>query len=666
MRRGKGRELDIIVPISLGADWNSRERILANIVELHERFGLSKFMLSCPEGGWRSVGYPPKSYFQERAELVGSIREALAPRGIECGWWNMLTVKSGRSEAFTPMVKADGSETPFATCPLDPAFRERLSSDMALFARVARPAFIMTEDDFSIHAAAGRLGCFCERHLDEFARRTGVHRGREELVAALSQGTEESFALLRQWRALMKDSLVGLARAIRAAVDVENPEIPIGYMQAGAADAEGDCTQEVSEALAGPRHTPFSRICGTFYFGVHAKEIPAVLFHPLYSRQHIPGNFHFLYEEDSYPRNRFFTAGAHVRAMMGIVTSFGYEGAVYHVQQRLDDANEELAYGRVYEQERARYAEVARIASQCQVCGVNLPYDPFWNNQEGTGGPEWLPCVSRFGIPYTTLESEVSFWDETRALRATDGEVKRQLSRGLFLDGSAAKALCARGYGQFLGVEIGSDVAPGYQVYDLNECEAVCERFVKEGKGRAMPSAHMYAAANGKLLEVRPTDPACEVLSEGYSFQMKRLGAAMTRYRNSLGGRVVVMGLTVRKNPSQSLYNYRRQRLIQQMLAWCSDQYAFVREAPDVFLVMNEAKDPAQSGFTGMLTLVSLCEDAFGEVTVHLPAHWRGVRSFKALDRRGRWQPLASERKGSDLIVRRRLEYLAPLYILAE
>ena len=660
------RKLDIIVPISLGADWNSKEQTIQNIEELHNKYGYDTFMLSCPEGGWRSVGYPPRAYYQARAELVRDIRLAVELKGITCGWWNMLTVKSGRTEGFTPMVRADGSETPFATCPLDPAFQKRLSSDMALVARVAHPAFMMTEDDFSIQAAAGRYGCFCQRHLDEFARRTGTYRTREELTALFDQKTGESYALLRRWRELMKDSLVELAKAIRRAVDEEAPDIPIGYMQAGSADAEGDVTEAVSRALAGPRHMPFSRICGTFYFGVHAREIPAVLFHSLYSRQHIPGDFHFLYEEDTYPRNRFYTAGAHVRAMMGIVTSFGYEGAVYHVQQRLDDANEEPAYARVYAAERQRYAEVARIAAMCQVQGVNLPYDPFWNNQEGGGAPEWLQCVSRFGIPYTSLASRVAFWDGTRALRASDEEVMRQLAMGLFLDGKAAKILCDRGYGEYLGVRIGENLAPGPQVYDLNEVEAVCPQFVPEGRGRTMPSAHMYAAANGTLYGVWPADPACEVLSEGYTFRMERLGPAMTRFENRLGGRVVVMGLTVGKNPSQSLYNYRRQRLIQQMLAWCGDEYVFVREAPDVFPVMNEPREPDACGFTGMLTLVSLCEDELPELTLHLPPRWQSARTFKWLDSRGRWKPLRCDREGSDLLVKKRLGYLTPLYILAE
>jgi hypothetical protein len=42
----------------------------------------------------------------------------------------------------------------------------------------------------------------------------------------------------------------------------------------------------------------------------------------------------------------------------------------------------------------------------------------------------------------------------------------------------------------------------------------------------------------------------------------------MTRFENELSGRVVVMGMTVKGNLSQSLFNYRRKRLFEEMLLW--------------------------------------------------------------------------------------------------
>ena len=663
---GEQKPLDIIIPISLEEDWPTKESVVGDIRALHRQYGFDRFALFCPGKGWRSAGYPPAAVFREQAELFRDIRDELAPEGITCGWWITLTVKSGVSDDFVRMTRADGSLTPFASCPLDPAFRRRIAGNMALFARIAHPAFIFTEDDYSVMAAAGREGCFCRYHLAEFARRTGKTYTREELVGIFGEKTEESYALLRQWRDLIRDSLVGLSQAIREAVDEADPGIPIGYMQAGCADAEGDCTEAVSRALAGPRHTPFSRICGTFYNGTNVKRLPAVLYHPLHSRQHIGGDFHFLHESDTFPHTRFYTSGAHMRAMMSAVYAFGFEGSTFQVQQILDNGSEETAYARMFAAERARLTEIAHIASQCAVKGAELDFDPFWNTEEGVGRPLWTDCVARFGIPYTTLDSEAAFWDGTRARHASDAEVMSRLSRGLFLDGSAAKALCERGYGKYLGVEIGPDAASGYRVYDLGAREVIRDAFVPAGMGRDMPAAHMFAASNGVLLEVRPADPACEVISDAVSFRKERLCAAMTRFENALGGRVTVMGMTLENNLSQSLFNYRRQRLLQDQLIWCADRYVFVREAPDVFTIQNEAKDPAASGFLGMVTLISLCEDPLDEVRLHLPPHWQRAKAFRALDRQGEWQNVACGRDSADLIVRQPLRFLEPLCLLAE
>ena len=657
--------LDIIIPVHMDIFWPSKETLIQYILEQNQQYGFTKFALASPDGGWRSQGYPHEDFFRERAEMFLSIKRTLEPYGIICGWWNMLTVKSGLSDSFSPMVKADGSDTPFANCPLDPAFRHRLAEDMALFARIARPAFIFTEDDFSIRAAAGSDGCFCKWHLEEFARRTGVKYTREELVALFESKTPESIALKRKWRELMKDSLSGLAGAIRTALDRETPEIPMGYMQSGGADGEGDCTEAVARAMAGEGHTPFSRICGTFYGPVNTKAIPSVLFHPLHSRQHIRGNFHFLHETDTYPRNCFFASGAYARAMMGAVYSMGFEGSIFHVLQRLDKADEEPAFSRMFAAERSRLTEAAHVASQCRVKGAELPFDPFWHTEEKKGSPAWVGCVSRFGIPYTSEDAAVAFWDETIARNAEDEKVMARLSRGLFLDAPAARALCQRGYGEYLGAEIGEDIASGKQAYDISELEVICAPFVRPGKGCTMSNARLLAGPRGKMLAVRPADPACEVIAEGQSFRLKNLGSTMTRFENKLGGRIVITGIAVEDNQSAALFNYRRQRLIQDMLLWCADEFVFVRESPDMFVIVNEAVDPQGSGLHGMITLINLCEDERETLTLHLPPAWEKVQGFEALDIQGNWQPLSFEKREGELILHHEFSYLKPVYILA-
>ena len=667
------KQLDVIVPISLELDWPTKESVISDILEQKELYGITKFALACPCGGWRSVGYPPTEFFEERAHLFKEIKEALEPHGVTCGWWITLTVKSGLSDDFIPMTKADGTTTPFANCPLDPHFRERIAKNMALFAKIAKPAFIFTEDDYSVMAAAGLQGCFCHYHLDEFAKRMGKYYTREELVKIFAQPDEESVQLLRAWRELIKDTMVGISECIRAEIDKESPEIPLGPMEPGSAMAEGNSMESVARAMAGDQHMPFCRVCGVFYGRVESKEIPGRLFHPLYIRQHTPQPFHFLHESDTFPHTRFFGAGGHMRSMMATVYSYGFEGSTFQTQQLVDKANEEKAYGLMFAKEKARFTEAFHIASQCDVKGVEMCYDPFWNtypdprSQGRTrGGPLWVSPIARFGIAHTSKEADVAFWDYVNAAHADHETVMKYLSKGLFLDGNAAKELCRRGYGEYLGVEIGENVAPGHQIYDLGEREVICDAFAREGKGRTMPSAHMLANGNGVLYGIEVKDPKAEVVSIACTFQKKFLGNAMTRFENKLGGRIVVMGMTLENNNSQCLYNYRRQRLFQDLLRWCADQYVFAEEAPDLFTIVNEAKDPEKSGFKGMFTLINLCEDALDELQLHIPAYWQEAKNFKIMDKQGVWQQAEFEKKGDQLILRHEFAYLTPVYILGE
>ena len=656
----------IIVPISIELDWPEVETTAAEIREQYEKFGITEYLLACPSGGWRGNGYPPASHWDDRARYFADVRRTLNCKDIRLGWWITTTLRCGILEGATPATKADGTRSPMASCPLDPVFRQRFSEDVARFAAIAKPDFIMTEDDLSINAGTDRMGCFCEHHLAEFSRRQGKTYTRESLVAALTDGTPESVKLEWAWRELKKDSLVSLAEQMRRALDEKTPEIPMGYMQPGSTYWENNTAYAVAKAMAGPRHRPFSRIFGTFYSGAVGREIPSKLYRCLWFRQHTPEDFGFIHESDTYPHTRYFSSGAAMNTIMAAAYSMGFEGSTFQTQQLLDDPNEESeVYGGMLRRERPRFQTLIDVASQCRVYGAQVPFDPFWNNQNIDQAciPRWPTVLGRMGIPCTTTESTVAFWDKNRARYATDGEVKAALSGGLILEGAAAKTLCDRGYGKYLGVSVGDDVATGALGLDLAAREIIREPFLYGGKGRNMPTAHMYApGGNGQLLRLTVTDDACEVITEEVDFRKRLVCPAMTRFQNSLGGRVVVMGETIDKNRSQSLYNYRRQRLLQNLALWCGGDFAMAMGAPDVFVIENRPKEE-NADFHGMLTLLNFCDDTPESVTLHLPEAWRGG-AVCIMDGAGSWQPAKYERTADGIRLLDPVAHYSPVYLL--
>lgn len=651
---------EVWIPVALDLDWPREEQILADLRYQHQEYGFTHFLLAWPSGGRRSAGFPSREEYEKGARLFARLREAVEGEGIQCGWWITATLLSGPSPDFSRMVDHRGETSPHANCPLCPAFRKEFAQRAALFCSIARPAVIMTEDDFSIHAGSSSYGCFCRDHLEEFSRRMGRTYSREELVSLISQG--DDLSLLRSWRELMRDSLVDFARELRSAVD---ESIPIGYMQSGAADKEGDCTMAVSRALAGEKNEPFSRLFGTTYCAGSARDLPRVLYHPLYTKQHHPDLVAY-HESDTFPHTLFFMSVGFLRAMMSIVYSSGFVGSVFQTQQLLDDPNEERAYGRMFSEECKRFEALCEAVTKCRRRGVEIAYDPFGNTAQSYSkrpDPLWARPVGLFGIPYVTTPEDVAFWDARPARYKSEEEVKEALSRGLILDGAAARILCERGFGAYLGVEVTDEWIGGRYLRDLAAREVLREDYLPELKGRNLPSPHMYAKGNnGTLQKLTLREEGCEVLSRLISYERDNLGPVVTRFENALGGRVAVLGFTLcdekttADNLSQSLYNYRRQAMLQELVDWCGGELACVEGAANLFLVMNEAAEP-DLGFLGILTVVNLGEDPAHEVTIRLPERWGTPDTVEILQRDGSWKRERVHSCGERFLIKRRLSF---------
>ncbi len=659
------KEIEIFIPVAIDLDWPTTDSVIACIKEQRERYGFQKFFLACPGGGWRSKGHPQKADFDRMAELFNEVKRAFVDTDVTLGWWNTLTVKSGPNEHFGRIVDADGEMHPFASCPLSEGFRQQFAEDIAYFAAKTKPATIIFEDDYSISAATGSLGCFCETHLAEFARREGRVYTREELVAEFAKRDRESLALQKRYRDLMRDSLVGLSQAVRRELDKESPEIPIGTMQSGGSDLDGESVEAISRALAGERHTPFSRLFGAYYGGGILKDIPKKAYHSIYSKEHIKAPFKFFSEADTFPHTRFFASAKQMKAFMAIAYSSGFHGSTFQTQQLLDDPNEETAYGRMFKQERTRFSALAQKVSRCNREGVSLPYDPFYHTvDEGMKDCEPHVCrmLNLFGIPYTTKPSRVTFFDERLAKYLPDEEIMTYLSGGLFLDGGAARELSRRGFDRYIGVSVGENIAKGSVGYDLGAREVIKPPFDRFSRGKNMPIAHMYSPkGNGKLLELTVNHEKTEVISEAYTFERVFLTVAMTRFENALGGRVVVMGMTAKGNQSQSLFNYRRMRLFEELVKWCGADVPLVRGEPNVHLIFNRAE--TGENFTHLLTAINFGDDALDSLSLVLPQEMSGKKILH-LCADGEWKESDVAVSNDITEIKQPLATCEPIYLL--
>ena len=310
---------------------------------------------------------------------------------------------------------------------------------------------------------------------------------------------------------------------------------------------------------------------------------------------------------------------------------------------------------------------MAKYAKKCRPVGVELPFDPFYNSiEQGPSDPFFTECLGRFGIPFATTEASVAFLDARQEKYFDHETLLHYLSKGVFLDGEAAKLLCERGYGKYLGVTVGEDVRMRLPslVYDLGALEVIRDGYKAEGEGKEMWCAHAYCPnGNGSWMQITLTDPRTEVITEGIDFRGKPIAPTMTYFENELGGRICVMSLTVKNNPSQALYNYRRQAVMQRMVCKMSDEFPMVMGAPDIYAIALAPRDK-DSDLIGMLTLINLCEDGAEGVRVYLPPQLRGASALATIARDGSVCPLNAEKTEDGFLLTESLEHCAPTYIL--
>ena len=652
-----GDDIDIFIPVALSSDGSNTEASIRSAIELHQKAGFSTFILSGPSKGWRSIGYPPRKHFEQIAAGIVQFKEGVRGHDIRLGWWNTMTLKTGPAD-YQRIVNIEGRACRTSTCPLDERFQERFSGDVALVARLAEPSLIFFEDDLGLNCHNG-YACFCDLHLRRFAERTGRFYTREELQAVFGEESESAVSLRREWATMSRDSLAQLAGRVRQAVDRVTPRMPMGSMQPGCADRDGDSTEAVARALAGNRHRPFVRLYGTSYASDDSFSLPKNVFHALYCRQHLPSDVICYHESDTYPHNRFFMSAGKMRSLMGAVYSYGFAGSTFQACQELDNPNEEVGYHEMFMTEGERFRTVMDLARRCDVCGCGLLSAPMRSN-------DWVAAFAHFGIPYTTQESSVNVLSGTLPDSFGDEQIGEFLTKGLLLDGEAAERLCARGFTEAIGVDVKGKTTIDKPGRDIEGRERIRDEFVRsKHDGRLMTWFATYSPyGNGSLYHLTPTNSSTEVVTDLLNFQHETVGVGMTRFCNPQGGRVVVMGMSVTHNMSSSLFNYRRGRLIQDMVVWAgADDIVYVRDRPRVFCILNRPQVDWDSRTVGLVTLINLCSDTAESVELYVPQEWRGSIRVTYLDADGKWNEAGHEFRNQAVRIDHPIRLYHPLYL---
>ena len=238
-----------IVPCNIG-----REELQAqDVIELEARTGIDIALYSLtlhPEGfpAAKKAEVLIESYRKFSRALQGSkVRHGVLIQSI-LGHWPRVDKDE---EQWARTIDLEGNISRF--CPLDPGYRKYIFDTVAALAK-EHPCFILGDDD--IRSFSPRAECFCERHTAEFNKRTGSSFTPEQYRLAVKD-SKVGDPVFTAYEQLRQDTVNGVCKLIREAIDSVDPSIPAGTCMPG---WELRFNGSASRAIAAKGQPPVMRI----------------------------------------------------------------------------------------------------------------------------------------------------------------------------------------------------------------------------------------------------------------------------------------------------------------------------------------------------------------------------------------------------------------------
>ena len=567
--------LDPVVPFdyrSLGGV----DGACAEMRRINAATGLRRFFVTAPTFGGVMYGSFPEDLYASIGRDLAEMKRRLADTDIEISWWCSPSIRY--FSGFSPIEDSEGhASADNKKCPLDPAFAADWAAKVKAVA-LSRPRFISIEDDYTLAWGRGlnRHGaCFCKRHLAAFARRYGKALTAVEIAAAFERRTAENLPVRRAFADTVRESLVSLARTVRAAVDEVDPTIRIVLCESGScSDKDGDALEPIARAFAGGTR-PAVRPAGAIYGAeTTPASIPGAVAHTMWTLERLPSDVETFYEADAYPHNRFYTSAAQLSSLMAGAMAMGADDIYLYCLQYLDDPLEDSGYARAYLSLRPRL-EAARDfirSRRSRLAGVRT----IWSADDlalvrgfGYCHGGQLRCgaylLSKFGIPYTTRQDAKgpAILAGGVAEVLSDAELRDVLSGGVLVDAVAAGILAERGFGDLLGTGVKAAEGRLPVTGETILPAAGCAR-----RGKSVNAFYIFSAGTEGSVErfarLYPR-PGTEVWCQFSGPDGKVVTPSLTYATNALGGRVAVLATSLVGNRSSGLFNLRKQELVQNL-----------------------------------------------------------------------------------------------------
>lgn len=522
-------------------------------------------------------GQPVIDKASRLAELVAAHQAHLAGSGIPLGILLQATMGHGWAPSepagFQRFTISDGKER-YIFCPLDREFLAYVDDAVRKLARL-KPEFFMLDDDTRMFTCRG--GCYCPLHIAGFNRRQKTaFADREALVAALAKDEQ----LAAAWDDFQKESVVGLARTVRAAIDAEAPGTPcIFCLCAGDVHHAPDMTR----ALTPPGATPTVRINQARYLCDSPKTTPQWMALTAFELGMLPDEFVKLAETDTCPQTRYSCSTVILHTQYAWSLLAGCRGGKLWITSM---ANAEpaggLAYRKKLGENKGFYEAISAMRPVWRGPLVPVSEKPVLTAYENNN-VTWGSCIFGFmGLPFhfgrwTARNGGAAALTEFNVRTLSDRALENLLSGTVLLDGGAARELDKRGFADLVGCR-----AKAWEGFPPNRDTDI--------HGVAMKKP----GADTKLYDLAP---GAEVRDELFhapfalSEESEKVGSGLVKFRNRLGGTAYTFAATVRHYPDRKfealnlLSLTRKEWLLREFPDW---PMYYAGDAPVYFAIFDD------------------------------------------------------------------------------
>ena len=569
-----------------------------------------------------SVALPPEDTPQiPKAELFAEeyvrYRDRLKKMGKECGILAQATIGHGYKMAkpmpFTKYFGIFDDQEKFTSCPLDDGFCEYIKNSMATLAK-AEPKVIMVDDDFRLFFRPGR-GCACRLHMKRLSEVLDREITRDELRLHLTGTSAEDKKVAEAFIAVQGEALLKGAKAMRAGIDSVDPKLPGLFCLCG---TSAEFAGEIAKILAGEGNPTVVRINNGNYTPVGAKGISLVAERAAVQMGLVSEACHvdaFLAETDTCPQNRYSTSAHNLHSHYVATILEGASGAKHWITRLANfEPRSGEAYRKILSKYSGFYKALAELYPRLSFLGarVPLPTRPTFSFDLRTSvyhnpySSAWVTGnFERLGIPvfFSKKQGAVTCLDGEMDKQFTDTELKEILSGGVLLDVVAAESIAARGFGEYIGV----NVEPWQLIHPTGDS------FIKEEGRCNAPFGFKRLVPTGKVHE----DSYIYYLKNGKEKQM--LAPSVTLFENSLGGKVIVYAGKAKTNftytEAFSLLNQPRKAQLVRLFDEITDLPVYYDGDLEVY--MKAAYIEGEEN-TIMATLFNIGLDPLDEITLGL------------------------------------------------